>query len=93
MYWWGHSSLEPDMHGFRTGDGSWLLFLSKEHAQPACKRLCSRPSESEWDFDTLQELFPEGNDNTAVNLMHGITHVHQVDTKVLYQPERVEEQM
>jgi hypothetical protein len=82
--------------------GAGRFFFSEEHAQSARRLLCSCPRESEWDFDTLPELsqngFQEGNDNSAVNLnlMHGndgIAHVYQVDTKMRYQPVRVEERI
>ena len=73
------------------------FFFTKEPAQPLGKLLRSRPSYPEWDLDTLPELakngLQEGNYDTAVNLMQGVAHVHQVDTKMRNQPERVEEQM
>ena len=73
------------------------FFFSKEPAQSLCKLLRSCPSNPEWDLDTLPELskngLQEGDDNTAVNLMHGVAHVHQIDTKIRNQPERVEEQV
>mmetsp|Transcript_41742 Transcript_41742/g.87162 ORF Transcript_41742/g.87162 Transcript_41742/m.87162 type:complete len:228 (+) Transcript_41742:728-1411(+) len=72
-------------------------FLSQEPAQSVCNLLCSCPSNTQWNFDALPELskngLQEGNDDTAVNLMHCVAHVHQVDTKMRNQPERIEEQM
>jgi hypothetical protein len=43
------------------------------------------PSDAERQFHTLAELTENGlekeNKNTAVNLMHGVAHVHQVNAK------------
>ena len=73
------------------------FFFTKEPAQSLGKLLRSRPSYPEWDLNTLPELskngLQEGNDYTAVYLMHGVAHVHQIDTKIWNQPERVEEQV
>ncbi len=73
------------------------FFLSQEPAQSVGKLLCICPCNPDWHFDTLPEFskndLQEGNDDTAVNLMQGVEHVHQVDTKMRNQPERVEEQM
>jgi len=73
------------------------FFFTKEPVQSLCKLLRSCPSNPEWDLDTLPELskngLQEGYDHTAVNLMHGVAHVHHVDTKMRNQPERIEEQM
>ena len=58
------------------------FFFSKEPVQSLCKLLRSCPSNPEWDLDTLPELsknlngLQEGDNNTAVNLMHGVAHVH-----------------
>jgi hypothetical protein len=71
------------------------FFFTKEPEQSLGKLPRSRPSYPEWDLDTLPELskngLQEGNDYTAVNLMHGVAHVHLIDTKIWNQPERVEE--
>jgi hypothetical protein len=71
------------------------FFFTKESAQSVGKLLSCRPSYPEWDLDTFSELskngLQEGNNYTAVNLMHGVAHVHLIDTKMWYQPERVEE--
>ena len=73
------------------------FFFTKEPAQSLGKLLRGRPSYSEWELNTLPELskngLQEGNDYTAVYLMHGVAHVHQIDTKIWNQPERVEEQV
>jgi hypothetical protein len=73
------------------------FLLSQEPAQSVGKLLCSCPCNPEWYFDTLPEFskngLQEGNYDTAVNLMQGVAHIHQVDTKMRNQPERVEEQM
>ena len=56
---------------------------------------CCCPTYAQRQFHTLAELtengLEEGNNNTAVNLMHGVAHIHQVDAKMWNQPERVEE--
>jgi hypothetical protein len=71
------------------------FFFTKESAQSVGKLLSCRPSYPEWDLDTFSELskngLQEGNNYTAVNLMHGVAHVHLIDTKMWFQPERVEE--
>ena len=64
-----------------------------------CELLGCRPSypDSEWKLDTLTEIskngLQKGYDDTAVDLMHGVAHIHQVDTEIWNQPERVEEKM
>jgi hypothetical protein len=72
-------------------------FLSEQVSQSARQLLCCGPDDTEWQFNTLTEFskngLQEGNNHTAVYLMHGVAHVHQVDAKMRNQPERIEEQM
>ena len=53
-------------------------------ANPACPRTDS--TNSVFAQDSLEE----GNNNSVVYLIHGITPVHRIDAEVLYEPERVE---
>jgi hypothetical protein len=72
-------------------------FLSQQLSQSACQLLCCCPGRTKRQFYTLAELtengLQEGNNYTAVNLMHDVAHVHQVNAEMRNQPERVEEQM
>ncbi len=73
------------------------LFPSKQHAQTSSQLACSCHSNIQWNLYTLlnfsQDCLQEKYYNTAVNLMHCIAHIHQVDAEMRDQPERVEEQM
>ena len=69
--------------------------FTEESTQSHGKLLRCSPRYPEWELDTFPELskngLQEGNDHTTVNLMHGVAHVHLIDTKIWNQPERVEE--
>jgi hypothetical protein len=62
------------------------FFFTEESTQSAGKLVSGSPRYTEWELDTLPELskngLQEGNDHTTVNLMHGVAHVHLIDTKI-----------
>ena len=69
------------------------MFAKKQ--PETCCYLCSCQSwlfkERFYAFKVFaQDSLEEGNNNSVVYLMHGITPVHQIDAEVRYEPERVE---
>ena len=40
-----------------------------------------------------KDCLQEGNNDTIINLMHGVTKIHQVDTEMRYAPERVKQKV